>query len=471
MKPNALALALLTASAALPTSARAADDFCSRLIIYAFNQFCQLLPSGQTYCQPIGLAGPAPGCEVPGEQSLFQVPMGPPSIQMPTLPSFAFGSNSYSAAPNPVAPFSYPQFPYPQFSYPQFPAAQFPGASFPTQPATAFSSPVLTLPPLPLPSYAAPQVTPPQSIDTATSEQIEAAAVVQPLTKLMPVPASIDAANTDKSKDGVTAAPPSEDAPPVSTPPGDPLGAASPVAVADTESASTPTAASTVDSIPTDSVKSSTTSLEPTRLAEEAPKQAASGETSREPGENLPASANVDAPAIVQKTAAVMTTDKATDIATDVAAKDTLAHFDFDSAELTESGRAMLDAWITESSDNLPIRVTGHADRLGPEPYNEQLSLLRALAVKKYLTEKGISQHRIQLQAQGEAMPVISCSGGASPQTIACLAPNRRAEVIAKPQAQATDKALLKTANYPATKAATKRVVKVAQPKPFKPAR
>ena len=75
------------------------------------------------------------------------------------------------------------------------------------------------------------------------------------------------------------------------------------------------------------------------------------------------------------------------------------------------------------------MRVSGHADRLGPEPYNLNLSLRRAEAVKQYLSEKGISPRRIQLQAKGEAEPVKRCKGGATPATKACLAPNRRVEI------------------------------------------
>lgn len=105
---------------------------------------------------------------------------------------------------------------------------------------------------------------------------------------------------------------------------------------------------------------------------------------------------------------------------------DALAHFDFDSAILTDAGRAELDAWLAVAAKDKKIRVSGHADRLGPEPYNVKLSLRRAEAVKQYLISKGMAPHRIELEAKGESDPVKRCKGGPTTATKACLAPNRR---------------------------------------------
>ncbi len=141
------------------------------------------------------------------------------------------------------------------------------------------------------------------------------------------------------------------------------------------------------------------------------------------------------------------------------AQQEALAHFEFDSAALTATGRAMLDAWLLQASSDLAILVTGHADRLGPQPYNEKLSLLRAQAVKKYLSEKASPARRIQVLAKGEALPVVNCEGDATPETKACLAPNRRAEVTAKP------KPIVKPIAKPAVKPAVKPVAKpIAKP-------
>ena len=152
--------------------------------------------------------------------------------------------------------------------------------------------------------------------------------------------------------------------------------------------------------------------------------------------------------------------------------EDTLAHFEFDSAELTETGRAMLDAWLAQAAGDMPIRVTGHADRLGPEPYNDRLSLQRAETIKKYLTEKGKTAKHIEIIAKGEAQPVVGCLGGADPETKACLAPNRRAEIVVNPPLKAAAKAAAKATPKASPKpAAAKRVDKVAKKAAKQPAK
>lgn len=109
--------------------------------------------------------------------------------------------------------------------------------------------------------------------------------------------------------------------------------------------------------------------------------------------------------------------------------EDALAHFGFDSAELSEAGRRSLDDWLTHVPMNTRVRVTGHADRLGPAAYNRSLSLRRAQAVMRHLAGKGMRPNDILISARGEAVPVVHCTGGPTPTTIACLAPNRRVEI------------------------------------------
>jgi len=103
-----------------------------------------------------------------------------------------------------------------------------------------------------------------------------------------------------------------------------------------------------------------------------------------------------------------------------------IAHFDFDRAELTEAGRAALDAWLARNAKGTRVVVTGHADRLGPAPYNLDLSRRRAEAARDYLVKKGMDPRLITLVAKGETLPVTYCKGRLSPATIACLSPNRR---------------------------------------------
>lgn len=110
--------------------------------------------------------------------------------------------------------------------------------------------------------------------------------------------------------------------------------------------------------------------------------------------------------------------------------QDGLAHFEFDRAELSDKARAELDAWLSQPiPKGKALRVTGHADRLGPAAYNKKLSGRRAETVKKYLVGKGVENQDIHVVAKGESEPVKHCKGGATKATIACLAPNRRVEI------------------------------------------
>jgi OOP family OmpA-OmpF porin len=106
-----------------------------------------------------------------------------------------------------------------------------------------------------------------------------------------------------------------------------------------------------------------------------------------------------------------------------------IVHFDYDSAELDNSGRLVLDSWLLLAPKDKTVRITGHADRLGSDAYNMLLSSRRAEAVKRYLTDKGMKAAQMKVVAKGEKVPLVHCKGGATPATKACLAPNRRVEV------------------------------------------
>ncbi|KAF0164405.1 MAG: OmpA-OmpF porin OOP family, partial [bacterium] len=135
------------------------------------------------------------------------------------------------------------------------------------------------------------------------------------------------------------------------------------------------------------------------------------------------------APAAV-KQASAATTPAPVAAPQPITLEDGLAHFDFDRAELSAQGRAELDAWLQQPLPKGTIlRVTGHADRLGPAAYNLKLSGRRAETVKKYMVEKGVAAAGVEVIAKGESEPVKHCKGGASKATIACLAPNRRVEI------------------------------------------
>jgi OOP family OmpA-OmpF porin len=116
------------------------------------------------------------------------------------------------------------------------------------------------------------------------------------------------------------------------------------------------------------------------------------------------------------------------------------ALFDFDRAVLRPEGRRQLDklaADLKRAEYDIVrismVRVTGHTDRLGSAPYNMNLSMRRAEAVKTYLVGLGIPAAKIVAAGRGEANPVTrpgQCPGEkASRELIACLQPDRRVEV------------------------------------------
>ena len=339
MKPRALALALMAAGATLSGPTRASDDFCTRLIVYSVQQMCQFLGNGLTQCQPVGLAGPPPGCAKPGAPQYFPVVMGPPAIQMPPLMPTA------PAMPNP----------YLSWNYPVAPPLAMP-----------MPAPPVSLMPYPLPDAATTAIRPairPAPAPTAPGETAKVAtAEPTPAPAVAPMPATVvpkaggELDNLAAAGTVAAPAPSPEPAPaPIHTP----------------EPAPTPAPA-------------------PALAAEPAPPPAANGDT---------------------------VIDEAK------------AHFAFDSAQLTDAGRAAIDAWLENVPKGARVRLTGHADRLGPVPYNLDLSRQRAESVQRYLVEKGFDAGNITLIAMGENAPVKRCPGGATPATKACLAPNRRVEI------------------------------------------
>jgi OOP family OmpA-OmpF porin len=109
------------------------------------------------------------------------------------------------------------------------------------------------------------------------------------------------------------------------------------------------------------------------------------------------------------------------------------ALFDFDSAQLTESGKAnladMLSNVTAADLQEKKIQVHGYTDRIGPEEYNLVLSKRRAAAVQEYLVSKGVVPSFIEVEGFGEANPLVECRNERGDALIECLAPNRRTEV------------------------------------------
>ncbi len=83
-------------------------------------------------------------------------------------------------------------------------------------------------------------------------------------------------------------------------------------------------------------------------------------------------------------------------------------HFDFDRSNVRSDDAAVLDEKlaILQRNPDLQIRVTGHCDERGSDEYNLALGNRRALAAKRYLTDRGIAESRITTSSMGEERPI-----------------------------------------------------------------
>ena len=104
-------------------------------------------------------------------------------------------------------------------------------------------------------------------------------------------------------------------------------------------------------------------------------------------------------------------------------------HFDFDSAEIKPISKAVLDARavpVLRNDDSIRLRIEGHTDSVGPERYNQQLSLRRAESVRQYLVSQGIDENRLTIAGYGESNPIDTND------TKAGRANNRRVEFVVR---------------------------------------
>src|SRR5688572_27512741 len=82
-------------------------------------------------------------------------------------------------------------------------------------------------------------------------------------------------------------------------------------------------------------------------------------------------------------------------------------YFDFDRSDLTANARGALAAklLLLHANPHVRIELVGHADERGSDEYNLALRLQRAVAAKRYLTERGVTGDRIAIMSAGEERP------------------------------------------------------------------
>lgn len=108
-------------------------------------------------------------------------------------------------------------------------------------------------------------------------------------------------------------------------------------------------------------------------------------------------------------------------------------YFAYDQDRIGSSERAKLEkvAEYLQKNQGVCVIIEGHCDERGSEEYNRALGERRAIAIKDYLAQLGVSDTRMKTISYGEERPAVEGS------TISAFAKNRRGELIAaKPPGQ-----------------------------------
>jgi len=87
-----------------------------------------------------------------------------------------------------------------------------------------------------------------------------------------------------------------------------------------------------------------------------------------------------------------------------------IVHFDFDSANLSDEARGILDAnaKLLRDHPDVHVLIEGDCDERGTAEYNQALGEKRAQAARDYLVAAGISASRIDIISYGKEHPVDS---------------------------------------------------------------
>ena len=88
-----------------------------------------------------------------------------------------------------------------------------------------------------------------------------------------------------------------------------------------------------------------------------------------------------------------------------------LVHFQEDSSALTGEAQGILRnqaRWLNQYSQ-YTITIQGHADERGTREYNLALGARRAMAVRTFLAQIGVSAARIRTVSYGKERPIAVC--------------------------------------------------------------
>jgi OOP family OmpA-OmpF porin len=111
----------------------------------------------------------------------------------------------------------------------------------------------------------------------------------------------------------------------------------------------------------------------------------------------------------------------------------TILYFEFDESNITQNAQMQIDDFVEDMKGrglhNVAITLEGHADRAGPNQYNEGLSERRAEEVRQALLREGIQVldiDEMKTAWQGETQPAVPTADGVPAQA------NRRVEIVAR---------------------------------------
>ena len=101
-------------------------------------------------------------------------------------------------------------------------------------------------------------------------------------------------------------------------------------------------------------------------------------------------------------------------------------HFEYNSIDLDDETEDFLTGLSTtlKEDKNLKLKITGHTDNIGPEKFNQKLSVKRAEAIRSFLLKKGIESERLEALGRGMNEPLNNN------ETDHDRAKNRRVEIL-----------------------------------------